>query len=69
MSIKSFFAHAFGQQSRKDAETVDYESIFNGEAHAPLAIAGDSRNFLPGLRPLKNDVDAYFKDVFINPVF
>ncbi|UCV04858.1 hypothetical protein [Dechloromonas denitrificans] len=69
MSIKSFFAHAFGQQSCKDAETVDYASIFNGEADAPLAIAGDSRNFLPGLRPLKNDVDAYFKDVFINPVF
>ena len=68
MSLLSIFAPAFGQQPSKSRETVDYEAVFKGEAHLPVT-TGDSSNFLPGLRPPENDVDAYFTDVFDNPVF
>lgn len=69
MSLKSFIARVSGQHAGKCAETVGYDSIFSGECCAPAAGNGDSGNFLPGLRHLENDVDAYFKDVFVGPVF
>ena len=69
MSLKSFLARVTGQHAGKSAETIGYEAIFSGECNAPAADNGDSGNFLPGLRHLENDVDAYFKDVFVGPVF
>ena len=69
MSIKSILAPAFGQQPPKSRETVDHEALFEGEAHLPIMRAGESSSFMPGLRSPENDVDAYFKDVSVNPVF
>lgn len=69
MSLSSIFAPAFGQKPPKSRETVDYDTVFKGEAHSPVMTTGDSANFLPGLRSPENDVDAYFKDVFDNPVY
>ncbi|HSG23073.1 MAG TPA: hypothetical protein VLA64_08970 [Azonexus sp.] len=69
MSLKSFFSRVIGVHNGKSAENVSYEAIFKGESFVPAANAGDLGNYLPGLRHLENDVDAYFKDVFVGPVF
>lgn len=69
MSLKSFLSRVTGVHNGKSPETVSYDAIFKGESIVPAANAGDSGNYLPGLRHLENDVDAYFKDVFVDPVF
>lgn len=68
MSLKSFLARVSGGHNGKSAEIVSYDAIFKGKSIDP-ANTGDSDNYLPGLRHLENDVDAYFKDVFVDPVF
>jgi hypothetical protein len=69
MSIRNFLARITRIRRPLCAETISYDAIFRGEAAAPTAMAGSMANFLPGLRPVKNDVDVYFKDVFAGPVF
>jgi len=68
MSIQSFFDRLAGFRLKTAAGTMNYEDLFKGEASTPAAAERGS-NFLPGLRPVEYDVDAYFKDVFAGPVF
>lgn len=56
-------ARIYGLPSQK----IDYDEIFKGEANAP-AEAGSDSNWLPGLRPVEDDVETYFKDVFAGQV-
>ena len=69
MYIKNLLARISGLPQPKAAETKSYDDIFTGEANTPALAASGSRNFLLGLRPVQDDVDAYFKDVFPGPVF
>jgi hypothetical protein len=64
MSIQSLLKRIAGFRTTASSGTVSYEDLFKGTASAP-----PSNNFLPGLRPVEYDVDAYFKDVFAGPVF
>lgn len=64
MSIQSLLKRIAGFRTTGSNGTVSYEDLFKGTASAP-----PSSNFLPGLRPVEYDVDAYFKDVFAGPVF
>ena len=64
MSIQSLLKRIAGFQTKASTAAVSYEELFKGAATAPL-----NSNFLPGLRPVEDDVDAYFKDVFAGPVF
>lgn len=66
MSITQIFRWLATPRPGKAAETISYDTIFMGAPDLPAA-AGS--NFLPGLRVVGNDVDAYFKDVFAGPVF
>lgn len=68
MSPKNFLTRISGLRHEKRAEKVGYDEIFQGEASSP-ATSVAAGNYLPGLRPLTNDVDTYFKDVFAGPVF
>jgi hypothetical protein len=67
MSPKNFLSRISGL-NRKCAETMNYDDIFKGDAVTPGGDAG-APEYLPGLRPLVNDVDTYFKEVFAGPVF
>jgi len=68
MSLQSLFQRIAG--FRLEAATaMSYEDIFKGKASVPPGTAGSSNDFMPGLRPLEYDVDAYFKEVFAGPVF
>ena len=64
MSIQSLLKRIVGFRTKASSSVVSYEALFKGAAAAP-----PSSNFLPGLRPVEYDVDAYFKDVFAGPVF
>ncbi len=64
MSIQSLIKRIAGFRTEECNASVSYEDLFKGTASAPA-----SSNFLPGLRPVEYDVDAYFKDVFAGPVF
>lgn len=64
MSIQSLLKRIAGFPTTTSSGTVSYEEIFKGAATAPA-----NSNFLPGLRPVEYDVDAYFKDVFAGSVF
>lgn len=66
MSVTKLISWLVAARPAKAAETVSYDSIFQGATDLPVAA---SSNFLPGLRAVGNDVDAYFKDVFAGPVF
>lgn len=68
MSPKNFLARISRIRHEKCAEKISYDDIFKGDASTPATGAGPG-NYLPGLRPLSNDVDTYFKDVFAGPVF
>jgi hypothetical protein len=69
MFLKNFLVRVTGLQFRKPAEMMSYDDIFEGEASGPAATAVGSSHFLPGLRPVKDDVDLYFKEVFSGPAF
>ena len=64
MSIHSLLKRIAGFRIKASNGTMSYEDLFKGTASAP-----PGNNFLPGLRPVEYDVDAYFKDVFAGPVF
>ena len=64
MSIQSLIKRIAGFRTEESNASVSYEDLFKGTASAPA-----SSNFLPGLRPVEYDVDAYFKAVFAGPVF
>ena len=64
MSIQSLLKRIAGFRTATSSGTISYEDIFKGAATAP-----PSGNYLPGLRPVEYDVDAYFKDVFAGSVF
>jgi hypothetical protein len=64
MSIQSLLKRFTGFRVKASNGTVSYEEVFKGAATAP-----SNSNYLPGLRPVEYDVDAYFKDVFAGPVF
>lgn len=66
MSVTKLISWLVAARPVKTAETISYDSIFLGATDLPVAASG---NFLPGLRVVGNDVDAYFKDVFAGPVF
>ncbi len=70
MSIYSFLdrLNGFRVGSSAGAKSYSYEDVFKGEASCPATEARID-NFLPGLRPVEYDVDAYFKDVFAGSVF
>lgn len=68
MSIQALFQRIAGFR-RKAAAAMTYEDVFKGKASVPPGAAASSNGYLPGLRPLEYDVDAYFKEVFAGPVF
>lgn len=69
MSIATLFSRLTGNRPGKSGETISYDALFKGKAKHPADHAASKSNFLPGLRNIENDVDAYFKDVFAGPVF
>ena len=68
MSIHALF-HRIAGFRRKAAEAMTCEDIFKGKAGIPPGAAASNNCYLPDLRPLEYDVDAYFKEVFAGPVF
>ncbi|QKV57504.1 MAG: hypothetical protein HT580_09890 [Dechloromonas sp.] len=64
MSIQSLLKRIAEFRTKTSNGTMSYEDLFKGTASAP-----PGSSFLPGLRPVEYDVNAYFKDVFAGPVF
>ena len=69
MSIQLLIDRITGLRLNPAAPAMNYEDIFKGAASAPGSAERSDSNFLPGLRPVEYDVDAYFKEVFAGPVF
>ena len=69
MSLKQLIASLCQTHFRKPAETLSYEDVFSGPAYAPIAGSTLISNYLPGLAPVQNEIDTYFKEVFAGPVF
>lgn len=66
MSITRIISWVTAHHSAKAAETISYDALFKG-THGP----GDTTSvpYLPGLRPVENEVDSYFREVFTHPIF
>jgi len=69
MSPQTILARITGFGPRKPVATMDESNSRHCAASAPAAVGASSRNFLPGLRPVELEVDAYFHDAFAGPVF
>ena len=69
MSLTAIFAHFSRFKSAKPAEVMSYSDVFESDAGAPVVAIGKTTAYLPGMRAIENDVDAYFKEVFSGPVF
>ena len=69
MSLKQLITSLSETYFRKPAETMNYEDVFSGAAHTPIAGSALISNYLPGLAPVQNEIDTYFKEVFAGPVF
>ena len=65
MSIAKLISWITSPRRATHAETIGYDTLFKGSANAPAVGSA----FLPGLRPIENEVDSYFKEVFAGPVF
>lgn len=68
MSIYAYLCRSAMFPLKTPIRTLDYDAVFKGEA-SPPPDKEQSSTYLPGLRPIEYDVDAYFKDVFAGPVF
>ncbi|UCV21407.1 hypothetical protein [Ferribacterium limneticum] len=66
MSISKLISRMTAGKLEKHGETMSYDAIFKGATSSQDLAAA---NFLPGLRAVENEVDAYFKDVFAGSVF
>jgi len=66
MSITKLISRMTAGKLEKRGETMSYDAIFKGATNGQDLAAP---NFLPGLRAVENEVDAYFKDVFAGTVF
>lgn len=66
MSISKLVSRMTTGKPEKRGETMGYDAIFKGTSNSLEVTAA---NFLPGLRPVENEVDAYFKEVFAGSVF
>jgi len=67
MPLKELLARVTGLRRRERAQTMDRDEFAGSFAGATARGAGSQGNFLPGLRPVTDDVDAYFKDVYAGP--
>lgn len=69
MSPQTILARITGFGLRKPVATMNKSNTRHGTASVPGAAGASSKNFLPGLRPVELEVDAYFHDAFAGPVF
>ncbi|UCV10295.1 hypothetical protein KI614_08695 [Dechloromonas denitrificans] len=69
MSLTEIIAQLNRFKSAKQAEVMSYADVFEADAGAPVVSIGKTTPYLPGMRMVENDVDAYFKEVFAGPVF
>ncbi|MBS1158525.1 MAG: hypothetical protein H6R15_944 [Proteobacteria bacterium] len=60
MSLKQTIAALVGVPSPSTSDG----NIARAAADTPLANTTPARNFLPGLRPVQNEVEVYFRDAF-----
>lgn len=69
MSLTEIFSHFSRSKTAKQGETMNYSDVFETDTGSTVSISGRNEAYLPGMRLVENDVDAYFKDVFAGPVF